>query len=57
MAATGDARGAMRRTGVKPQERDLISMIEFAIIALSCFAIGFCATDFVCHRLRTGNWL
>jgi hypothetical protein len=32
-------------------------MTEFVIvIAVSCFVIGFCATDFVCYRIRTGSW-
>jgi hypothetical protein len=30
-------------------------MIEL-VIAVSCFVIGFCATDFVCYRIRTGSW-
>ena len=32
-----------------------IPMIEL-VIAVSCFVIGFCATDFVCYRIRTGSW-
>jgi hypothetical protein len=46
------------RPGVdKPQGRDVISTLELFVIAVSCFAIGFCATDCVFHRFRTGNWL
>jgi hypothetical protein len=30
-------------------------MIEL-VIAVSCFVIGFCVTDFVCYRIRTGSW-
>jgi hypothetical protein len=26
------------------------------VIAISCFVIGFCATDFICYRIRTGSW-
>jgi hypothetical protein len=26
------------------------------VIAVSCFLIGFCATDFISGRIKTGNW-
>jgi hypothetical protein len=26
------------------------------VIAVSCFLIGFCATDFVWRRIKTGSW-
>jgi hypothetical protein len=26
------------------------------VIAVSSIVIGFCATDFVCYRIRTGSW-
>jgi hypothetical protein len=27
------------------------------VLAISSFLIGFCATDFVAHRIKTGSWL
>jgi len=26
------------------------------VIAVSCFLIGFCATDVVWRRIKTGSW-
>jgi hypothetical protein len=32
-------------------------MNEFILVfAVSSFLIGFCATDFVWHRIKTGSW-
>jgi hypothetical protein len=45
------------KSGVGADAGEAGTMIELAIvIGVSCFVIGFCATDFVCYRIRTGSW-
>lgn len=33
------------------------TMTELIVVLVSSFLIGFCATDVVWHRLKTGSWL
>jgi hypothetical protein len=42
--------------GVSPHAGEASGPMNELVIAISCFVIGFCATDCICHRIRTGSW-